>query len=145
VSRYADISGLDWGTTYYWQVRALNPQGPTYANGSETAYWSFTTRVLPGAFNKTYPTDGMTDRATSLRLYWGASGGATSYEYCYDSTDDGACTGTWVSTGVSRYADLSGLDWGTTYYWQVRALNPQGPTYADGSETAFWSFTTTAP
>ena len=96
VSRYADVSGLAGNTTYYWQVQALNAQGSTYADGSETAYWSFTTKGPPGPFSKTHPSDGMTGRATSLRLYWGTSSGAISYEYCYDSTDDDSC-GSWVS------------------------------------------------
>ena len=33
----------------------------------------------------------------------------------------------------------------TTYYWQVRANNGAGTTYADGASTAYWNFTTTAP
>jgi hypothetical protein len=37
------VTGLNPGTTYYWQVRAKNNSGTTYANGSETAYWTFTT------------------------------------------------------------------------------------------------------
>ena len=32
----------------------------------------------------------------------------------------------------------------TSHYWHVRAINGNGTTYADGSTTAFWSFTTAA-
>jgi hypothetical protein len=34
---------LNPATTYYWQVRAINSYGTTYANGDETNYWRFTT------------------------------------------------------------------------------------------------------
>jgi hypothetical protein len=73
-------------------------------------------------------------------LSWGSSTGASTYEYCI-STSAETCT-TWVSRGGSRNAPLSGLTPGTTYYWQVRARNSFGIVYANGSETAFWTFTT---
>jgi hypothetical protein len=140
----AGISGLAYGGTYYWQVRANNSLGTTYANGSETAYWSFTVGLLPGAFSKTSPADGAINQPVSLSLSWGTSSGATSYEYCYDSSDDDACT-TWVSTGTATSAPISGLAYATSYYWQVRALNSMGSTYANSVSTAFWSFTTAVP
>jgi hypothetical protein len=138
----ADLSGLSKGTTYYWQVRAMNPGGTTYANGSSTAYWCFTTIVdPPGAFGKASPTNQSTGQSTSPRLSWGTSSRATRYEYCYDTSNDSACSN-WRSTGTSTSADLNGLSTETNYYWQVRATNPGGTTYANGSSTAYWSFTT---
>jgi hypothetical protein len=140
----APISGLAYGGSYYWQVRANNSLGSTYANGTVTAYWSFTVGTLPGAFSKTSPADGAINQPVSLTLSWGTSSGAASYEYCYDSSDDDACT-TWVSTGVATSAPISGLAYATTYYWQVRAVNSMGSTYANSVPTAFWSFTTAVP
>lgn len=136
------LSGLSEGTTYYWQVRAKKDSQITYANGSETALWSFTTMTSPpGAFNKSAPANGETGISTSPILSWGTSSGATSYEYCYDTTNDNSCTG-WTSTGTATSIALSGLSEGTTYYWQVRSNNTGGTTYANGTATAFWSFTT---
>jgi hypothetical protein len=138
------LSGLSEGTTYYWQVRAQNTGGTTYANGSSTAYWSFTTQTTvtpPGAFNKTTPSNGATGISISPTLSWGSSTGVDSYEYCYDTTNDNNCSG-WTSTGTATSIGLSGLSEGTTYYWQVRAQNTGGTTYANGSSTAHWSFTT---
>jgi hypothetical protein len=143
-STSAALSGLTYGATYYWQVRALNSFGTTYAEGSSTAFWSFTTGNLPGAFGKISPGNTATDQPTSLTLTWGASSGASSYEYCYDNSNDNACSG-WVSTGTTTSASLSGLSYGATYYWQVRALNGFGTTYAEGSSTAYWSFTIGLP
>jgi hypothetical protein len=141
---YVGLSGLQQGTAYYWQVRSWNEiYGPTYANGSASAYWSFTTVVMsPGAFNKYAPASGSVGVSLTPVLSWTASARATKYEYCYDTTNDGTCSN-WISTGTNTYAGLSGLQEGTTYYWQVRAWNgTYGPTYANGSATAYWSFTT---
>jgi hypothetical protein len=135
------LSGLAGNTTYYWQVRATNAIGSAYGNGSSTDYWSFTTGALPGTLNKISPTTAVTNQPLSLTLSWEASTGAASYEYCYDKTNDNACTG-WVSNGTSTSKLLSGLAGNTTYYWQVRAVNPIGMTYANGVATSYWSFKT---
>jgi hypothetical protein len=47
-----------------------------------------------------------------------------------------------VDNGTKRSLVLGGLEANTTYYWQVRAVSGFGTTYADGSETVYWSFTT---
>jgi len=136
------LSGLAEETTYYWHVKAINSGGTTYAEGSETAFWSFTTEVSPpGAFGKSSPSNGTTDESTSPTLSWGSSSGASSYEYCYDTTDDDACS-SWSANGDSTSINLYDLDSSTTYYWQVRAVNGLVMIYADGSLTEFWTFTT---
>lgn len=141
------LSGLQEGATYYWQVRAWNgTYGPTYANGSASAYWSFTTLILqPGAFNKYAPANGATGMTLTPDLNWTASARATRYEYCYDTTNDGACSN-WVSTGTNLWVSLPMLQSSATYYWQVRSWNGSyGPIYANGSCTSFWSFQTLDP
>jgi hypothetical protein len=106
-----------------------------------TATWGGTPPP-PGAFAKVSPANGATGQPISLKLDWGDSSGTTSYEYCYDTTNDRACTTTWISTGTTSSANLSGLSYKTTYYWQVRAKNANGTTYANDSVTSYWSFTT---
>ena len=142
-SNSASLSGLATGATYYWHVRAINGFGTTYSNGSDTAYWSFTTGTQPGAFNKSSPSNNATSQPLSLNLSWESSSGATHYEYCYDTTNDNAC-GSWVDNGTSTSAPLTGLAPGMTYYWHVRALNDFGSTYSNGVSTTFWSFTTSS-
>jgi hypothetical protein len=109
--------------------------------------WSFqlTGAVPPGEFGKLSPANGSTNQPTSLSLDWQDSPGAASYEYCLDTSNDGACASNWVSTGHTSSASLKGLSFKTTYYWQARAVNPNGATYADGNEADTWSFTTQSP
>jgi hypothetical protein len=76
---------------------------------------------------------------TSPTLTWGASSDATSYEYCYDTTNNDSCDTSWISAGGSTSVGLSGLTNNRTYYWQVRAINADGTTEADGG--TWWTFT----
>jgi len=138
------LSGLTASTTYYWQVRAVNALGTTYANASSTSYWSFKTGGKPAAFNKSSPTNGAASQPANLTLKWAASSGASKYEVCYDTTKDNACS-TWVSTGTTASKTLTRLAPNTTYYWQVRAVNSFGTVYANGTSTAYWSFKTGTP
>jgi hypothetical protein len=95
----------------------------------------------PAAFGKTAPVNSANNISLFPTLSWQASAGATGYQYCIDTTNDNACA-SWASTGSNTSVSLSGLNPNTTYYWQVRATNPDGTTYANGAATAFWSFTT---
>jgi hypothetical protein len=76
---------------------------------------------------------------TSVTLGWGYSSLA-AYEYCYDTSNDSSCGGSWTSAGGNTSVAVSGLANGTTYYWQVRARNADGTT--DANTGAMWSFTT---
>ncbi len=124
--------------TYYAIVKGWNPN----SGGCGTQYsLSLNNYVAPpGDFNKTSPADGSTNQSASPTLSWTASTGATSYEYCYDTTNDNACSN-WQDNGIATSKVLSGLAPNTTYYWHVRAVNAGGTIYSDGASTAFWSFT----
>ena len=125
------LTGLDAGTTYYWHVQAVNVDGATYSDSGETAFWSFTTVPdPPGAFGKTSPTNGAVEQSLTPTLDWAASAGATSYEYCYDTTNAASCSN-WTDNGNSTSKALIGLSTDTTYYWHVRAVNSGGTTYSD--------------
>ena len=95
--------------------------------------------ISPGAFGKSSPSNGATGQALNPTLSWAASSGATSYEYCVDTTNDNSCDTTWTST-ASTSAALSGLSATTTYWWEVRARNATGTTDADSG--TWWAFTT---
>ena len=70
-------------------------------------------------------------------LSWGASIGATSYEYCV-ALSATTCT-MWKSTGTARSVTVSNLQRNKAYFWQVRAKNSAGITLANGG---VWKFTT---
>lgn len=137
----ASISGLAYNSTYFWQVRAKNAGGSTEAD--QGTWWSFKTVLppVPGAFGKAAPVNEQVAVSTDPALYWGASSYATAYEYCYDTTDDDNCAGSWIDVGLATTAQLLNLTNYVTYYWQVRAKNVSGLTQAD--ENIWWSFTTT--
>jgi hypothetical protein len=95
------------------------------------AWWSFTAVPPPGAFAKTAPA-GASFVPTSTAISWEGSSDAEAYEYCYDTTNNGNCDSAWISAGAAVSADLSLLGNNLVYYWQVRAVNAAGTTYADG-------------
>ena len=129
-------NNLDCGSDFnYYEVSAYNGNGE-----SQHAGW-IQGITLPCAFSKTLPANGALNQPLNLTLSWESSTGATSYEYCYDTTNDNACSN-WTSNGTSTSVALSALSVSTPYYWQVRAINSSGATYANGSNAAFWPFTT---
>jgi len=73
----------------------------------------------PLDFNKKSPTSGSTGISLTPTLSWNQTTPVTRYEYCFDKTNDNACTN-WISTGTNTYAGLSGLQEGATYYWAHR-------------------------
>jgi hypothetical protein len=128
---------LSHNTTYYWQVRALNAIGYKEANAG--AWWNFFVQITPpAAFTKINPANGANGEPPNPTLIWNASGGATLYEYCYDMNDNNTCDSGWVSNGSDTSVGLSGLSAGAAYYWQVRARNGGGISYADNG--AWWRF-----
>ncbi len=92
------------------------------------------------AFDKSSPVNNATNLPIPVSLAWATSSGATSYEYCYDTSNNNTCNGSWISSGANITANLSGLSNNTKYYWQVRARNASGITYANNG--IWWSFTT---
>jgi len=105
-----------------------------------TAVLTTPVRGAPGPFGKSTPTDGATGQSLTPTLSWEDSEDAVGYEYCYDTIDDDDCQGTWIPSGTVALPP-SGLEYNTTYYWQVRAIDAEGEmTYADAGD--WWSFTT---
>jgi uncharacterized repeat protein (TIGR01451 family) len=132
---------LQPATTYWWQVRAVNASGQAQAN--DGAWWYFTTATgaaAPEAFGKVAPANNAAGQPLNPALSWDPAGGATGYEICVGLLPgDCSKTGGWAGVGGTSYA-LSGLNYATTYFWQVKAVNAAGQTMADGG--VWWRFTT---
>jgi len=126
-------------------VRILDGNGDSLSIVDIGADETFSTGTPPAAFGKTNPIDTAQDQTSRVLLTWNASVGATGYEYCFDKVDNNACDASWMPAWNATTATLFGLDGGTTYYWQVRAINAAGLTYANGSVAAYRSFTTVVP
>ncbi len=97
---------------------------------------------LPSVFAKAAPANAAYSLSTAARLSWAPSAEATSYEYCFDKVDNGACDGTWVPVWGATNVVLTDLDPTTMYHWQVRARNTAGTIYGDGNPSSSWRFAT---
>jgi len=124
--------------------RAKISSGITNYDNLGSSLWSINateTRSAPGPFSKTAPSDGALIFSSTTTLSWEDSGGTGGYHFCYDTINDGDCSG-WIYVGLQTSVPLSGLASNTTYYWHVRKTNADGTTYSNDSETAYWSFKT---
>jgi hypothetical protein len=127
------IGPLASGASYYWQAQAVSAAGTGLWSGA----WSFTTMALFPALS--LPANGAAGQNLSLSLQWGAMDGALSYRVrlATDSLftslilDDSMLT--------ARSQAVTGLDYVSTYYWQVRATTAIGA----GPWCPAWNFTTT--
>ena len=139
------LSGLQAGTTYYWQVRAKNAGGATPADGG--GWWRFNTinDNPPAEFSKLTPAHLAAGVPTATAvLSWNVSTGGNAYEVCVGSAP-GLCeaSGGWVNVGSAlQWAVTPALSAATTYWWQVRALGGNTPVQANGGQ--WWAFTTQA-
>ena len=134
------ISGTPSGPAggYQFDVRVTGNDGASSTKTLDLTIDS--TPPPPGAFGKLSPAHNAKKQPTSITLRWNASSGATLYEYCYDTSNNGACDGTWVSAAAAPQAAIGGLSRNVNYYWQVRARNAQGTT--DANNGTWWKFTT---
>ena len=132
------------GTPYDYRVVAFSTDLLATSLPSNVATATSAACQPPSAFNKSSPANGATGQPTNPTVSWESSDNANSYEYCYDTTNDTACS-FWIDNGAAASVSLSDLHPNTTYYWHVRAINSGNTTYSNGSDTAFWSFKTYRP
>jgi fibronectin type 3 domain-containing protein len=115
---FTDI-GLTNGTTYYYQVSAVNSIGQSGKSAEVSATPQLVAPPTPTGVAATSGNGQVT-------LTWNASSGATSYNI-YRSTTSGGEGTTPFKTGVTTtsFTD-TGLSNGTNYYYQVTAVNSAG-------------------
>ncbi len=135
------LSGLTPNTTYYWQVKAAALVGSPFVRDASENWWRFSTGQMPSIFIKSSPLNDSTNQSLTPTLQWGTSAGVAKYEYCLDTSNNSACDGSWIDVGNTTQVSLSELSLATFYYWQVRAMNNIGTTYAN-TESTWWNFRT---
>jgi hypothetical protein len=139
---------LALGTTYYWQVFAVNGTSRTAADGG--TWHSFTTWASAPSgtdFAKLLPADKETDVSLTPWLYWAAPTAGSNFEYCFAATsfaNTDTCGGNWTAVSANTIIKLpntafsSALTHNTTYYWQVRYPKAGGGyNYADNKPFSF--------
>jgi hypothetical protein len=120
----AQLPALDPGATCYWRVRATEPVLSPWSDK-----WSFTTsigsEVLAPLLQS--PEPGASGVSLKPIFQWSAIAGADSYELVVSTRaelDNPTIlkTGGYALSGTAWQCNLS-LDYDTTYYWKVRAVN----------------------
>ena len=125
---------------YQWgALRRSDFEGGYVTWNGTTATVVFNTPV-PAPLWKISPPNGATGQLASVTLSWATSSGASSYEFCVDSSPNSTCNTAWISVGSATTALASGLRPGATYHWQVRAVSTAGITEANDGQ--WWSFST---
>lgn len=115
------LTGLPYGTTYYYKAYATNSMGTAYGN-----VMSFATERV---YSPTVITESATRITTNNATLNGnitSDGGATvtSRGFVYGTSNDNLSNNVQCGSGTSNYSkNLTGLDMGTTYYYKAYAAN----------------------
>ncbi|MFC1525037.1 fibronectin type III domain-containing protein [Planctomycetota bacterium] len=129
---------LDYDTTYYWKVQAVNTLGSTWSDD-----WNFKTGIPPSVPELVSPVSGTTGQVMPVTLNWNdAATGSPPITYQLQIDDNSNFASPEINqTGLasSQYTASSGLSGGTVYFWRVRAVN-----HLDTSAWSdpVWNFTT---
>jgi fibronectin type 3 domain-containing protein len=127
------------GSTYYYQVSAVNSVGQS-APSAEASAMVQAPATAPATPTQLTATAG----SASIALTWAASTGATSYNVLRSQTPGGEGTVPYASNiSATTYTD-KGVSAGTTYYYQVSAVNSAGQS-APSSEASAIVQPATAP
>ncbi|MGF1671853.1 MAG: fibronectin type III domain-containing protein, partial [Balneolaceae bacterium] len=132
------VENLNYNTNYFWRVRASNEAG--ISNWSEAR--SFTTKSEPLLPPETpalaSPEDNRTNESRTPVLSWLAVESASFYELRVAGSEDFVNPVFSLSDITETEAIAEGLNYETTYFWQVRAVNEAGTS----GWSQVWSFTT---
>ena len=133
------VPGLQPGTTYYWRVDEIDPDGTTVHTGD---VWSFLAQP-PTAYDPV-PATGANTTLLAPVLAWSKGTNALKHHLFFGDNLEAVKQGaTGVDKGVLEETTFTpgDLQEGTTYYWRVDEIGPGDVVKAGG----VWSFTTVVP
>lgn len=119
--------GLEYGKVYYWHVRSLPKEKSTFAAGTFSEWYSFTTTGSPPSVPiLLFPADDEKIISVSTALRWKASEHAESYSVRIST--DNSFTKKIIDTTDITNTNLKIKDMlpATTFYWSVNAFNEFG-------------------
>lgn len=131
-STSCSLTGLYASATYYvWVVgHSSYGMGPISSVASGTTSYGSSATSVPSAPSYIYA---YSDSNVSVYVYWGSSTGATGYYvYCDQTT----APTTYLGSTTSTYATVTGLTYGTKYYFRVQAYNSYGYSAYSSSTSA---------
>jgi hypothetical protein len=117
------ISGLGFGATYYWRIRANTATGSSVWSAPN----SFTTtsnNAVPPILS--LPTNGAVNQQPNLMLSWGAVNNATGYNLQFADNPGFSTVLLTLNNLQSNSQPISGLALGDTYYWRVSTTTASG-------------------
>lgn len=129
-SGIADFGSLEAGHTYYWRVRARTTTTGEYVRSPWSATMYFTVGLgLPvvspyPTINLSSPAYGARDISRSPNFSWSPMPRTTKYEFVLAKDADLKQVVTKTTVPETSYLYGGKLDFDTTYFWQVRALDP---------------------
>jgi hypothetical protein len=123
-------SGLSFGTTYYWSVRARDVYNAatTISGSTQTYSQTFLDSPPPApAILSGTGSQGQHTLTPSATLSWNAVANAQSDPIGYRLYAGASANNlSLIQDSTATSANLSGLGFGTTYYWTVTAYDPYG-------------------
>ncbi len=132
-SSFFNISGLSFGTQYYWRVNAQNAA----ATSPWSEAWTFTTT---NTVDLIAPENNAVDVIACPHLEWTAIAGVSSYEIWIDKDENFSNPQKKIESGSSSQCQ-SQLEKNTDYFWKVRGIFA-----LDTSDwSPVWKFTTAGP
>ena len=155
----SEILSAEASETYYWKTKVTRAATGESGDGewSEVMSFSVASNLSPETFHSGYATLSPAEDATDVKrrpsFSWPAIPGATEYQFTLaeDEALEQRITSVKVSQASNDYD--AELDWGTTYFWQVKVTKPflsePSPiftfTVAAQEESALWSRLTNLP
>jgi hypothetical protein len=133
------VPGLQPGTTYYWRVDEIDPDGTTVHTGD---VWSFLAQ--PATAYDPVPASGASTTSLAPVLTWSKGTNALKHHLYFGDSQDAVKQGVAnADKGVLEDATFTptGLQEATTYYWRVDEIGP-GDVVKAGE---MWNFTTVVP